>query len=133
MRKSKFLISILILSLIFISNLNATNDLFLYDQETEYLAFCDQMPQPIGGLPAIYELIEYPEMAKRSGVEGKVYVLAFINESGGVDDVKVIKGIGSGCDKATVEAVKKSKFTIGKSAGSPAKVKLSLQIQFKIG
>ena len=89
MRKSKFLISILILSLIFISNLNATNDLFLYDQETEYLAFCDQMPQPIGGLPAIYELIEYPEMAKRSGVEGKVYVLAFINESGGVDDVKV--------------------------------------------
>ena len=133
MRKSKFLISILILSLIFISNLNATNDLFLYDQETEYLAFCDQMPQPLGGLPAIYELIEYPEMAKRSGVEGKVYVLAFINESGGVDDVKVIKGIGSGCDKATVEAVKKSKFTIGKSAGSPAKVKLSLQIQFKIG
>lgn len=131
MRKSKFLI--LILSLIFISNLNAAHNLFLNDQGTEYLAFCDQMPEPIGGLPAIYALIKYPELAKRSGVEGKVYVLAFVNETGGVDDVKVIKGIGAGCDEAAIEAIKKSKFTVGKSAGTPSKVKLSLQIQFKLG
>ena len=101
-------------------------------QDPGYLAFADEMPTPVGGLPAIYSLIEYPEMAKRAGVEGKVYVLAFINEDGGVDDVKIIKGIGAGCDEATIEAVKKSKFTPGKSAGKISKVKLSLQIQFKL-
>jgi protein TonB len=91
------------------------------------------MPEPVGGLPAIYQLIKYPEVAKRAGLEGKVYVLAFINENGDVDDVKVVKGIGGGCDEATVQAVKQTKFTPGKMAGAPAKVKMSLQIQFKLG
>lgn len=102
-------------------------------QGTEYLAFAEEMPEPIGGLPAIYKEISYPEIAKKAGVEGKVYVLAFINENGGVDDVKVVKGIGAGCDEATIEAVKKTKFKPGKSAGKTAKVKMSLQIQFKLG
>ena len=91
------------------------------------------MPEPVGGLPAIYKLIEYPEVAKKARVEGKVYVLAFINENGDVDDVKVVKGIGAGCNEATIEAVKKTKFLPGKMGGNPAKVKMSLQIQFKLG
>ena len=101
-------------------------------QAVEYLAFAEEMPQPVGGLPSIYEQITYPEVAKKAGLEGKVYVLAFINESGDVDDVKVVKGIGGGCDEATIEAVKKTKFTPGKLGGKPAKVKMSLQIQFKL-
>jgi protein TonB len=101
-------------------------------QNDEYLAFAEQMPEPVGGLEGIYKLIKYPELAVKAGVQGKVYVLAFINEDGKVDDVKVVKGIGAGCDEATVEAVKKSKFTPGKSAGKNVKVKMSLQIQFKL-
>ena len=132
MQETKFTKLALIICLFFTLNLSANNTLLLDNQGVEYLAFCDEMPAPVGGLPAIYKLIEYPEMAKRAGVEGKVYVLAFINESGGVDDVKVIKGIGAGCDEATVEAIKKSKFTPGQAAGVASKVKLSLQIQFKL-
>ncbi len=98
----------------------------------EYLAFAEEMPQPVGGLPEIYKLIEYPEAAKKAGVQGKVYVLAFINENGSVEDVKVIKGIGAGCDEAAVDAIKKSKFTPGKVAGKNVKVKMSLQIIFKL-
>lgn len=101
-------------------------------QDPGYLAFAEVMPAPVGGLPGIYSHIEYPEMAKRAGVEGKVYVLAFINEEGGVDDVKVIKGIGAGCDEASIAAVKKTKFSPGESAGKTAKVKMSLQIQFQL-
>ncbi len=103
----------------------------LYEGE-EYLAFAEEMPQPIGGLQAIYKLIEYPELAKNAGLQGKVYVLAFIDASGNVEDVKVIKGIGGGCDEATVKAVKQCKFTPGKSKGNNVKVKMSLQIQFKL-
>ncbi len=98
----------------------------------EYLAFAEKMPEPVGGLPAIYKLIKYPEIAKKAGIEGKVYVLAFINENGGVDDVKVVKGIGGGCDEATVKAVKKTKFSPATAEGKNVKVKMSLQIQFKL-
>lgn len=107
------------------------NNLPVYQSE-EYLAFAEKMPEPVGGLPAIYKLIEYPSMAKNIGVQGKVYVLAFINKDGTVDDVKVIKGIGAGCDEATVEAIKKTKFIPGELGGKPSKVKMSLQIIFKL-
>lgn len=124
---------IVIITLFFVFFLSTTHSNIITDyQSTEYLAFADQMPEPVGGIPAIYKLIKYPEIAQKAGVQGKVYVLAFINEEGGVDDVKVVKGIGAGCDEATIDAVKNSKFTPGKSAGKPAKVKVSLQIQFKL-
>lgn len=111
--------------------ISKNNNLPVYQSE-EYLAFAEKMPEPVGGLPAIYKLIEYPSMAKNIGVQGKVYVLAFINKDGTVDDVKVIKGIGAGCDEATVEAIKKTKFIPGESGGKPSKVKMSLQINFKL-
>ncbi|MCB0749733.1 MAG: energy transducer TonB [Ignavibacteriae bacterium] len=124
----------LILSiLIFLTlNINATKtELNLYQSE-EYLAFAEEMPTPLGGLEGIYQLIKYPELARKSNVQGKVYVLAFVNENGDVDDVKVVKGIGAGCDEETIEAVKKTKFSPGKSGGKNVKVKMSLQIQFKL-
>ncbi len=101
-------------------------------QNEEYAAFAEQMPQPIGGLEGIYKLIEYPKMAQQAGVQGKVYLLAYINENGGVDDVKVVKGIGAGCDAAAIAAVKQTKFEPGVSGGKNIKVKLSLQFQFKL-
>ncbi len=97
-----------------------------------YLAFAEQMPQPIGGLAAIYKKITYPEIAKQAGVEGKVYVVAFIDENGTVNDVKVLKGIGAGCDEAAVNAIKATKFKPAKNKGKPVKVKFSLAITFKL-
>lgn len=128
MQKRHISILFVLLLLLISTNLAESFDL----QGTEYLAFADQMPEPVGGLGAIYSTINYPETAKKAGIQGKVYVLAFVNEDGGVDDVKLIKGIGGGCDEATIDAVKKAKFSPGMAAGKPAKVKLSLQIQFKL-
>lgn len=103
----------------------------IYEGE-DYLAFADVMPEPDGGLPAIYKLISYPAIAKKAGIQGKVYLMAFISETGNVDDVKVIKGIGGGCDEAAIEAVKQTKFSSAQSGGKNVKVKMSLQIQFKL-
>jgi protein TonB len=90
------------------------------------------MPSPIGGLKAIYSKISYPAIAKKAGIEGKVYVIAYVNENGGVDDVKVLKGIGGGCDEAAIRAVRSTKFTPGKVKGAPVKVKVALPIVFKL-
>jgi protein TonB len=102
-----------------------------YIQEDPYLPFAQEMPAPIGGMESIYKHITYPDMARKAGVSGKVYVLIYVNESGGVDQVKVVKGIGAGCDEAAIEGVKASRFIPGKNNGAPVKVKLSLPIIFK--
>ncbi len=100
--------------------------------QDDYLPFAEVMPSPVGGMPAIYKHIQYPEMAKKSGVQGKVYVLAYIDQTGKVTQVKVLKGIGAGCDEAAVKGVQETKFTPGENKGAPVKVKLSLQINFAL-
>jgi protein TonB len=101
-------------------------------QEDPYLPYAQVMPSPIGGMEAIYKHIVYPDLAKKAGVSGKVYVLVYINENGGVDQVKVVRGIGAGCDEAAVDGVKSTKFSPGKNNGAAIKVKLSLAIVFKL-
>jgi len=101
-------------------------------QEEAYAAFAEVMPEPVGGLQSIVKKIAYPEMARKNGIEGKVYVLVMVNEKGGVDGVKVIRGIGAGCDEAAIKAVKECKFTPGKNKGANVKVKLSLPIVFRL-
>jgi len=83
------------------------------------------MPEPIGGITAIYNMIIYPEIAKRAGVEGTVKILAFI-------DVKILKGIGAGCDEAAIDAVKKTKFSPGMDAGKTVKVQVTIPLEFKV-
>jgi protein TonB len=90
------------------------------------------MPEPVGGIGAIIKNIVYPEMARNNNIQGKVYVLAHINENGEAEEVKVIRGIGGGCDEAAVEAVKKAKFKPGQNKGQNVKVKLTMAITFKL-
>jgi protein TonB len=101
-------------------------------QEDPYLPFAEVMPEMVGGISSVYKKINYPDIARKAGVQGKVYVMVLINERGGVDKVKVVKGIGAGCDEAAVEAIKKAKFTPAKNNGVAVKSKLSLPIQFKL-
>ncbi|MFO7445555.1 MAG: energy transducer TonB [Ignavibacteriaceae bacterium] len=107
-------------------------NILLLSQEDPYKPVADEMPEPVGGYEAIYKIIEYPDIAKKAGVQGKVYLLAYINEKGGVDDVKVVKGLGAGCDEAAIDAVKKQKFNPGKVQGQAVKVKLTIPIIFKL-
>ncbi|MBA4317108.1 MAG: energy transducer TonB [Flavobacterium sp.] len=101
--------------------------------QDEYAAVCETPPSAVGGDAAIYKAITYPELAKKAKLEGKVYILILINEKGTVDDAKVIKGIGLGCDEAALSAVKKAKFNPGKNGGIAIKAKLTMAINFKLG
>lgn len=101
-------------------------------KEDLYKAFAQVMPVPKDGIQSIYSKIKYPEVAQKAGIEGKVYLLIYINENGDVDDVKVIKGIGAGCDEAAIEVIKETKFIPAQDNGIAVKVKLSLPFNFKL-
>ncbi len=102
------------------------------EEEPQYFVAVEDMPEPIGGIAAIQSKIVYPEIAKRAGVEGKVYVKAFVDESGNVTKVEVQKGIGAGCDEAAMKAVKETKFKPGKQRGKPVKVQVSIPVVFRL-
>ncbi len=90
------------------------------------------MPQIIGGVEALMRVLEYPEIALRAQVQGRVFILAFVNEKGDVTKTELLKGIGAGCDEAALSAVKKIRFIPGKQRGLPVKVKVSVPVVFRI-
>ena len=102
------------------------------EEAPTYFVAVEEMPEPIGGIAAIQSKITYPEIAKRAGVEGKVYILAFVNEQGNVTRAEVIKGLGAGLDEAALSAVKQTKFKPGRQRGVPVKVQVSIPIVFKL-
>ncbi len=101
------------------------------EEESPYFVAVEEMPAPIGGITSIQSKITYPEIAIRAGVEGKVYILAFVDEVGTVTKAEVVKGIGSGCDEAAMNAVLSTKFKPGVQRGKPVKVKITIPIVFK--
>lgn len=101
-------------------------------EEPTYFVAVEEMPEPIGGLTAIQQKIVYPELARRAGVQGKVYIRAFVDENGNVTSAEVVKGIGGGCDEAALDAILKTKFTPGKQRGKPIKVQVTVPVLFKL-
>jgi len=97
-----------------------------------YYVVVEQQPTPIGGLQAIQEKIKYPAKAKNEGIEGRVFVKAYINERGEVDEVTLLKGIHNECDSVAMAAIKQTKFTPGMQRGEPVKVQVSIPIVFKL-
>ncbi|AFN73373.1 TonB protein [Melioribacter roseus P3M-2] len=102
------------------------------EEEAVFFVAVEEQPEPIGGIEAIQKKIVYPEIAKRAGVQGRVYIKAFVDENGNVVKAEVIKGIGAGCDEAAVKAVMETKFKPGRQRGKPVKVQVSIPVVFKL-
>jgi periplasmic protein TonB len=101
-------------------------------EDEPFIDFAEVMPEPVGGLKAIQSRIIYPELARRGGIEGKVHVLAFVNENGDVVKAEIIKGAGAGLDEEAIKAVKETKFRPGQQRGRPVKVQVVIPIVFRL-
>ena len=100
--------------------------------EPEIFEVVEQMPVLQGGLEALQRSIQYPEMARRSGIEGRVFVQFVVDEQGRPTNVHAVRGIGGGCDEAAVAAVRNARFTPGLQRGRPVKVRMSLPVTFRL-
>lgn len=102
------------------------------EEEPEIFVIVEEMPELVGGLAAIQSQIRYPEIARKAGVEGRVFVQFVVDENGNVVDPVVTRGLGAGLDEEAIRAVSNAKFTPGKQRGQPVRVKMSLPITFKL-
>lgn len=97
----------------------------------------EEQPEYPGGMDALFsfigENIKYPEQARKSGIEGKVYVQFIVEKDGAVTNVQSVKGIGAGCDAEAVKAVEAlPNFKPGKQRGRAVRVKMVLPVMFAL-
>ena len=102
------------------------------EPEPEIFVIVEEPPQLIGGIAGLQARIKYPEMAKKAGVEGRVFLQFIVDEKGNVTDAVVTRGIGAGCDEEALRAIVLAKFTPGKQRGKAVKVKFSMSVVFKL-
>lgn len=93
---------------------------------------------PSKGLTGFYEHVrremKYPKIARRNGIEGKVFVEFIVDKEGNLTHVRAIKGIGYGCDEVAIDAIKSSpRWIPGKQRGQPVRMKMVLPLDFKLG
>lgn len=97
----------------------------------------EEQAQPIGGMSAFYkyvgEKIKYPSQARRMQVEGRVFCEFVVNRDGTIQDVKVIRGIGAGCDEEAIRIIQSAPaWKPGKQRGKAVRSKFNLAIIFKL-
>ncbi|MFB6257657.1 MAG: energy transducer TonB [Flavobacteriales bacterium] len=96
----------------------------------------EQMPSFPGGEEKMQsflaDTLEYPEQAKEKGVEGVVHVAFTICKDGSIKNARVLKGIGNGCDRAALKAVKAMpKWEPGKQKGKKVLVRDNIPVRFE--
>ena len=88
-------------------------------------------PELIGGMDSLYQVLRYPTMALRAGIEGTVLLEFIVNKDGTISDAKVKHGIGGGCDEAALKALRQMSFNPGMS-GKPVRVRTTLPVKFRM-
>ncbi len=101
--------------------------------QDDFFVVVEKMPELIGGLGSIQQKMRYPEMARKAGIEGRVYVQFVVDENGNVVDPQILRGIGGGADEEAIRVVSQAKFKPGMQRGKPVRVKYSLPILFSLG
>ena len=81
----------------------------------------------------VFSQIEYPEIAKENGVQGRVVLEFIVDTDGAVKNVKVLRGVDSSLDKEAVRVVSSSpKWTPGKQRDKAVKVKFVFPVIFQL-
>lgn len=102
------------------------------ESEEDFFVVVEEMPKLLGGIESLQKEIKYPEKAKKANIEGLVIIQFVVNEKGEVENPRVIRGIGGGCDEEALRVAKLATFTPGKQRGVPVRVQYSVPIFFKL-
>ncbi len=95
------------------------------------------MPSFPGGDAArmkfLTENIKYPELARKKGIQGRVFVTFVVEKDGQISNIKVLRGIGGGCDEEAVRVISMMpKWKPGIDNGKPVRFQFNLPIKFSL-
>lgn len=99
------------------------------DRPVEFIPY-DDPPVPIGSINP-----EYPDFAKRAGVQGTVVLEVEVYSDGVVGDIRVRRSVQAGpggLDEAAIAAVRRIRFQPGRSSGRPVDTLVIVPIEFTL-
>ena len=105
--------------------------------EEEIFQIVEEMPQFPGGdakmMDYVAKNLKYPQIARETGIQGRVFVGFVIEPDGSISNVKLLRGIGGGCDEEAIRIVKSfPKWKPGKQRGKAVRVSYQLPVFFKL-
>jgi protein TonB len=105
--------------------------------EEEIFTIVETNPSFPGGEGKMYEYLgsnmKYPPIARDNNIQGRVYVSFVVEKNGKITDVRVLRGIGGGCDEEAIRVVKSMPgWSPGKQRGKAVRVRFNLPIVFKL-
>ena len=98
----------------------------------EVFTIVEQQPVLIGGLAALQLAVEYPEMAQRAEIEGRVIVQFVVDERGAVTEPVVVRSPRDLLSGAALDAVRRIAFEPGQQRGRPVKVRMTVPVTFRL-
>ncbi|HBG71911.1 MAG: hypothetical protein A2W93_05010 [Bacteroidetes bacterium GWF2_43_63] len=103
--------------------------------EAEIFTIVEEQPGFPGGESSLMDYlrnnIKYPQLARESNIQGTVFVTFVVEPNGAISNVKILRGIGGGCDEEATRVVKNMpSWTPGKQRGKPVRVQFNLPIRF---
>jgi TonB family protein len=106
--------------------------------DDEIFLVVEESASPVGGMEAyaakIYSLLKYPQEARAKGIEGKVFVEFVVELDGTISNLKVLKGIGAGCDEEAMRALQEAGlWNPAKQRGVAVKQRMVMPINFSTG
>ncbi|MEM7368066.1 MAG: energy transducer TonB [Bacteroidota bacterium] len=107
-----------------------------FDPSKPMLA-AEVMPEYPGGTRGIARYFQrnnrYPTAARRSQIEGVVYVQFIVEKNGDLSNFKVVKGIGFGCDEEAIRLLDRMpKWIPGEHRNTQVAVYQTLPVTFKL-
>ena len=102
------------------------------EEEEEVFVVVEQPPVLIGGLNSLQKQVVYPKIAIEAGIEGRVGVGFIITAGCKVTELKILRGIGGGCDEEALRVIRLAQFQPGMQRGKKVAVRYSIPISFKL-
>ena len=105
--------------------------------EQELITRVEQMPEYPGGFDALIDFVKanlvYPQEAIDAGIEGKVFVGFIVEKDGSISSIKLLRGIGHGCDEAAMEVVRKMpKWKPAMQRSKPVRIEYMFPVKFEL-
>ena len=107
------------------------------EAEEEIFMIVEKMPEFPGGELGLRKYIasnvKYPNIARESGIEGKVYVRFCVTRTGKVEKVSIARGVDPILDKEAIRVVQTlPKWTPGEQRGKKVNVWYTVPINFQL-
>lgn len=84
----------------------------------------------------IYQKIRYPNIARENGIKGRVTAEFVVEKNGKVSGIRVLRGIGGGCDKEVERVLtimnKETTWQPGKQNGKAVRVMYRIPVMFEL-